>query len=78
MQEWESSEEDITSYLEVALTAGKHNEFFSLANSLALDISQVRQDVMRFYKTMNPEQINAIINSIRSLLGMNEVEEITV
>ena len=78
IQEWESSEEDITSYLEIALTAGKHNEFYSLASSLALEVSQVRQDVMRFYKTTHPDQIMKIINSIRVLLHLDEIEKITI
>ena len=68
IQEWESTEEDITSYFEIALTAGKHKEFFTLAHSLALDIDQVRHDVMRFYKLTHQEQINDILNSIRILL----------
>ena len=68
MREWESTEEDITSFFEIALTAGKHNEFFSLSQSLALDISQVRQDVMRFYKSTHQKQIQDILDSIRILL----------
>ena len=42
---WDIPIEDVTSFLEQALTAGKHNEFLHLSQSLSMDEASVRNDV---------------------------------
>jgi len=47
---WDIAVEEITPYLEQALTAGKHNEFFYLAERLSMDVVAVRNDCIKFFK----------------------------
>ena len=70
---WGIDTNEIVNCLEIALVAEKHSEFFALSKTLALDTSQVRLDVMRFYKVQYPAQAKMIENPIRSLLGLELV-----
>ena len=67
-QEWEATESDIVTYLERAIAAGKHNEFFALSQALQLPLETVRRSAMRFYKQTNQVAIDDIISSIGTLL----------
>lgn len=66
--QWGESEEDVVAFLEEALNAGKHSEFYSLACNLQLDEAQVRADIIRFYKSTHPEVIFEIEAAIREIL----------
>ena len=48
---WGINSTDLRPQLEAAKRAGKHNEFFALADGLGLTIEQVRTDVNRFIKS---------------------------
>lgn len=68
LQEWEVSEADLTTYLERAIVAGKHNEFFSLSQDLQLPLEAVRRNAMRFFKQTHQTEIEEVISSICELL----------
>ena len=72
LQEWGASLSDISMYLEQAITAGKHNEFYSLGQKLHLTPEIVRANIMHFYKQTNQSEIDAIIDSIYKLLLIAE------
>lgn len=65
---WDIPEEDIHSSLEIALTAGKHSEFYSLSCEMHLPINQVRADVIRLYKQLHADEIASIVTIIQGLL----------
>ena len=65
---WESPKEDIIAFLEQALTAGKHNEFYNLSNSLCLPLSQVRADIIKNYKRYHNDIIASFIDKITAIL----------
>ncbi len=48
---WDVEVDEITSCLEQALAAGKHNEFHCLANLLSIDESAVTNDCIKFFKS---------------------------
>lgn len=53
---WDIAVEEVTPYLEQALTAGKHNEFFCLAERLSMDEAAVRNDCIQFFKSAYTEE----------------------
>lgn len=67
--QWGLNEATITGYLEEALNAGKHSEFYSLSQNLQLEIEQTRADIIRFYRSTHPDDVNLIEDSIRQLLS---------
>lgn len=67
-QEWEATNPDIINYLEHAIVAGKHNEFFALSQVLQLPLDTVRRSAMRFYKQTNQAAVDDIINCISEIL----------
>lgn len=66
--QWGTTENDVTSYLEQALNAGKHAEFYSLSQNLQLGEEQIRADIIRFFKQNHTEEIASIEAAIRELL----------
>lgn len=55
-------------YLQTALAAGKHNEFYSLANSLHLDEATVRLSAIRQYEENYKTEVQQVIDFISSSL----------
>ncbi|BAL00214.1 hypothetical protein OBV_30150 [Oscillibacter valericigenes Sjm18-20] len=55
-ESWDVTLDEITSYLEQALTAGKHNEFFALSKLLSMDESSVRNDCVKFFRMTYQER----------------------
>lgn len=73
LQEWEVSASDVASYLERALVAGKHNEFYSLSQDLQLSLETARRSAMRFFKQTQQTEVEKVINSITAFLPAPEV-----
>lgn len=65
---WEVPQEDVQAILEEAIAAGKHSEFYAIAQRVCLSLEQVRVDIIRFYKKNHSEAIENIIAPIRQLL----------
>lgn len=65
---WGTPGEEIQVAMEQALTAGKHNEFYSIHHSTCLPLEQIRTDIIRFYKSRHPEEVTAIIEIMQQLL----------
>lgn len=68
---WGLPVEDTTSFLEQALTAGKHCEFFRLSQLLSMDEASIMNDCIKFFKdeyitkcTNICKQINDVIHSL--------------
>lgn len=68
LQEWDAKETDVVEYLERAIVAGKHNEFFSLSQDLQLPLEAVRRNAMRFFKQTNKAEVDEVIACICELL----------
>lgn len=66
---WDMPSEDITSFLETALTAGKHKEFFKLAQLLSLDENSVRNDCVKCFKQNYPAECRNICVSIETIIN---------
>ena len=66
---WDIPSEDITAFLETALTAGKHNEFFSLAKSLSLDENSVRNDCVKCFKSKYPDECRYICEPVETIIN---------
>ena len=56
-------------YLQSALAAGKHNEFYELGNLLHLDETTVRLMAIRQYDTLFNSEILAIVDSVSKALS---------
>lgn len=70
MEQWNFPDfHDLTSYLEQALSAGKHNEFYSLSQNTCLPLEQIRVDIIRRYKKDHPEEIEKLVSAIGALLS---------
>lgn len=65
---WDVPNEDIQVVLEEALTAGKHNEFFTIAKKMYLSVEQVRVDIIRFYKRTHADITESVITTVRQML----------
>lgn len=52
---WDIAVEEVNSYLEQALTVGKHKEFFYLAERLSMDEAAVRNDCIKASKRAHPD-----------------------
>ena len=60
---WEMPEDDICALLEKAYAAGKHQEFYSLASSINLELTSVRRELVLCqskFKHNDPEQIREV------------------
>ena len=66
--QWGTTEDAVNSYLEQALNAGKHSEFYALSKNLQLNNEQIRADIIRFFKRNHADEIALIEDAIRSLL----------
>lgn len=67
-QAWDACSDDIIAYLEEALTASKHSEFYQIASRLCLTESEVRRDLIQFYKANNKDTINGLAKILTGLL----------
>ena len=56
-------------YLRTALTAGKHNEFYTLANTLHVDETIVRQTAIRPYEENFKVEVKELVDFISSSLS---------
>ena len=63
-ERWDMPVEDVTSFLEQAITAGKHNEFFCLAKLLSMDKSSVLNDCIKCFKTQYPNECKTVCELI--------------
>lgn len=68
LQEWDARETDVIEYLERAIVAGKHNEFYTLSQDLQLSLEAVRRNVIQFFKQTNKAEVNEVIAYICELL----------
>ena len=55
--------------IDQAISAGKHSEFYMLAQQLNLDESQVRMDVIRAVADVVPNKIMLICQNVVEILG---------
>lgn len=60
---------EMKSYLRTALTAGKHNEFYTLANTLHLDETIVRQTAIRQYEENFKVEVKELVDFVSSSLS---------
>ena len=65
---WDAGSDEIVDFVNAALTAGKHNEFYTLANNLSLNKRDVVRDVIMHYKMTHQNEVSLLISSIRQLL----------
>lgn len=65
---WEIAVEEITPYLEQALTAGKHKEFFHLAELLSMDEAVVRNDCIKLFKVAYPDMCVCVCDQLDQVL----------
>ena len=65
---WDIAVEEVTPYLEQSLTAGKHNEFFYLAELLSSDEVAVRNDCIKFFKLAYPDMCESVCNQLHYVL----------
>ena len=63
-EDWGASKADIISMLEQAKLAGKHSEFYTLAECTSLDKEHVRVDIIRFYKKSHEKEIAEIRSNL--------------
>lgn len=68
-ERWELPAEDITALLEQSAAAGKHNEFHHLAQRLSLDEVAVRNDCMKFFKTVCEPACAALCQQVSDVLA---------
>ena len=61
----------ITSAFDNALRAGKHNEFFQLAEEMQQPEEQIRADLINFIKQVQPNIFHGIIEKITEMLEEN-------
>lgn len=65
---WDIEENDIVRFLDDALTAGKHKEFFRLAEQLSIDECSARNDCVKFFKTAYPDELEDVCQKIEFVL----------
>lgn len=63
-ERWDMPTEDAISFLEQAIAAGKHNEFFCLAKLLSMDKYSVQNDCIKHFKTQYPDECQAVCDLI--------------
>lgn len=68
VKRWDMPSEDIISFLEQSIVAGKHNEFFHLAELLSMDESSVRNDCIKFFKTQYPNECKSVCDLISAAI----------
>ncbi|MDY4784397.1 AAA family ATPase [Pygmaiobacter massiliensis] len=61
---WDIAAEEVIPYLEQALTAGKHNEFYLLAERLSMDKDSVRNDCIQFFKRAYSDECQNVCQKI--------------
>ncbi|OUS09160.1 hypothetical protein A9Q96_00330 [Rhodobacterales bacterium 52_120_T64] len=54
--------------LDCAKNSNKHAEFYDLGKKVELPEHQVRSDIIRFIKNMNPDSLDAVAGKIVELL----------
>ncbi len=64
-----TNDEEVKQFLEQALAAGKHKEFYTLSQRLSLDEVTVRVDCAQHLKRVCPEECTAICEQIEQLLN---------
>lgn len=64
VERWDVPAEDIRMFLEQAMMAGKHKEFFHLAELLAMDESSVRNDCIKLFKAQYPDECRTVCELI--------------
>lgn len=70
MEQWDLTDfHDLTAFLEQALFAGKHQEFYSLSKNICLPFEQVQADIIRRYKKDHPKEIDRLVSAIQALLS---------
>ena len=67
-ERWDMPTEDVISFLEQAITAGKHNEFFCLSKLLSMDKSSVLNDCIKHFKTQYPDECKTVCDLIDSAI----------
>lgn len=65
---WDIAVDEVTSYLEQAITAGKHQEFYSLSKSISLIENGVRNDCIRFFKQVYTDECKDICDKLELVL----------
>ncbi len=65
---WDAASDEIIYFVNAALTAGKHHEFYTLATNLSLNKRDVVRDVIMHYKKTHQNEVSRLISSIRQLL----------
>lgn len=66
---WDIASEEIISYLEQGLTAGKHKEFFCLAERLSMDEVTVRNDCIMAFKLAYPDICISVCTQFENVLS---------
>lgn len=54
-EQWDLPKEDVYAILERSLTAGKHNEFYSISQEVGLELTNVRRDIVLCEAKLKPE-----------------------
>lgn len=67
--QWDIADEEVTSFLEQALSAGKHNEFYHLAELLSKKEHSIRDDCIQAFKRLYQNECTTICNQIENILG---------
>lgn len=66
---WKVEKDHDDEIIDRALHAGKHNEFYSIAEQLNQDEEQVKIDIIRIVGKIIPKEVQSIENDIKALLG---------
>lgn len=65
---WQVEEERLEEFLDMAIVAGKHNEFFTLGKKVSQNIDVVLSDVIRILATKCQYEFAGLENDIRNIL----------
>lgn len=65
---WKIDNDKLEEYLSEAVIAGKHNEFFCLAEKTCQEISVVKSDIIRCLAEECAQEFEVIVNSINIIL----------
>ena len=66
---WKIEKDQDDEIIDRALHAGKHNEFYNIAEQLNQDEEQVKIDIIRMVGKVIPEEVQSMENDIKALLG---------
>lgn len=70
-EKWDATAEEITEFFEKALAAGKHNEFYSISESVHLDLEAVRNDIISLVKKTSPKAVSHVREKVKELLHVS-------